>query len=244
MTLPIHHHPSPNTEPRRGIARPDMLILHYTGMVSAEAALRWLSVPESKVSCHYLIDDAGGIIQMVDESLRAWHAGVSHWAGEEDLNSRSVGIEIHNPGHSLGYRDFSDFQMRALETLCRDIIERNRISPTRVLAHSDVAPHRKIDPGEKLDWRRLWLAGIGHWVAPAPIGEDAGLAFGDAGEEIRATQELLRAYGYGIEPTGVFDERTRFVVTAFQRHWRQERVDGRLDRSTRETLERLSAAAA
>jgi N-acetylmuramoyl-L-alanine amidase len=242
MTLPIRHHPSPNVEPRRGVARPDMLILHYTGMTSAAAALHWLSVPESKVSCHYLVDEDGGIVQMVDESLRAWHAGVSHWSGADDLNSHSIGIEIHNPGHGLGYRDFPEAQMHAVEALSRDIVVRNGIRPARVLAHSDVAPHRKIDPGEKFDWRRLWRAGVGHWVEPVPPGGDPGLAFGDADEEVRRAQDLFRSYGYGIEPTGRFDERTRFVVTAFQRHWRQAIVDGRLDASTLLTLERLIAA--
>lgn len=231
--------PSPNFEPRKGGRAPDMLLLHYTGMESADDALACLTAEASRVSCHYMVDGKGRIIQLVAEAMRAWHAGVSRWAGEDDINSSSIGIEIHNPGHDHGYPDFPEKQMRAVEALCLDILARNAIPPARVLAHSDVAPSRKMDPGEKFDWARLARAGAGLWVEPAAIAGDAGLKPGDTGEEARAFQEALRVYGYGVEPTGEYDEATRLVVAAFQRHFRRARVDGVADRSTRETLARL-----
>ncbi len=233
--------PSPNHEPRRHGRRPDLLLLHYTGMDSSDAALDWLTRPEARVSSHYLVDEDGRIVQMVAEAERAWHAGVSHWAGEDDINSCSIGIEIHNPGHVLGYVGFPEPQMAAVEALCRDIVGRNAIPPERVLAHSDVAPARKADPGEKFDWARLARAGVGLWVEPAPDEGDAGLGPGEEGEAVRALQERLKAIGYGLETSGVYDRPTQDAVTAFQRHWRPARVDGRLDRSTNATLDRLLA---
>jgi N-acetylmuramoyl-L-alanine amidase len=195
------------------------------------------------VSCHYGVDEDGRITQMVAEDMRAWHAGDSLWAGESDINSASIGIEIHNPGHGLGYPDFPEVQMQVVERLCRDIIARHGIRPERVLGHSDVAPSRKQDPGEKFPWARLARAGIGHWVAPAPVVDgDTGLGLGAAEPRIAAFQVALRRYGFGIEPTGLVDDRTALVVAAFQRHFRPERVDGRIDRSTVTTLERLIAA--
>jgi N-acetylmuramoyl-L-alanine amidase len=234
--------PSPNFGERRNGARPDMLILHYTGMPSCESAIRWLASPQSGVSCHYVIDEDGVITQMVPESFRAWHAGISHWQGITDINSCSIGIEIHNPGHDGGYPVFPYAQMAAVEALCRDVIDRNGIAARRVLAHSDVAPRRKIDPGEKFDWARLALAGIGHWVAPAEIASGDGLELGDDGDGVMSLQRNLRAYGYGIDPTGAFDEHTRIVVSAFQRHFRPVLVDGRADRSTVETMDVLLEA--
>ena len=236
-------HPSPNFEPRRGTGQPDMLLLHYTGLMSCEKAIDWLSRPESKVSCHYVVDEAGAITQMVAEEMRAWHAGVASWAGETDINSASVGIEIHNCGHELGYPDFPEAQLVALEALSKDIIARHGIRPERVLAHSDVAPMRKKDPGEKFPWARLARSGIGHWVAPEMLNPaDPGIAHDAAGPLVAEVQGKLREYGYGIEATGVLDALTEFVVLAFQRHFRPERADGRIDQSTISTLERLIAA--
>lgn len=235
-------HPSPNIEPRKAGYTPSILILHYTGLPTVERALDVLSRPDCKVSCHYVIDEDGRIIQMVAEDTRAWHAGVSYWGGETDINSASIGIEIHNPGHALGYPDFPARQMDALVDLCRDILARNPIPAERVLGHSDVAPIRKIDPGEKFDWRRLAEAGIGHWVEPAPIADqDAGVGAGEASPAVAHAQSALARYGYGITPTGIVDADTAFVVGAFQRHFRPARVDGRIDRSTVLTLERLLA---
>jgi len=132
-----------------------MLILHYTGMESSESALDWLTREEAKVSCHYLVDEEGRIAQIVPEGERAWHAGQSRWAGETDLNSRSIGIEIHNPGHDFSYPEFPETEMLAVEELCLDILSRHAIPADRVLAHSDVAPGRKRDPGEQFDWALL-----------------------------------------------------------------------------------------
>jgi N-acetylmuramoyl-L-alanine amidase len=236
-------HPSANFGPRRGIGRPSILLLHYTGCPTVASAIDWLSRPESHVSCHYVLDEAGRLTQMVAEEMRAWHAGLALWAGETDINSASVGIEIHNPGHELGYPDFPEVQLRVLEALCKGIVARHDIRPERVLAHSDVAPTRKKDPGEKFPWERLAKAGIGHWVAPEPvIAAEAGMGVGVAGPLVADVQLLLRSYGYGIDATGLVDSRTEFVVTAFQRHFRPARVDGRIDQSTIGTLERLRAA--
>ena len=232
---------SPNIEPRREGRAADMLILHYTGMDSADAALDWLTREESKVSCHYLIDTDGIVTQLVPEAMRASHAGQSLWAGETDLNSCSIGIEIHNPGHDFDYPDFPDVQMQAVEALCVDILKRNAIPPDRVLAHSDVAPVRKRDPGEKFDWRRLARAGVGLAVEPMPPGDDLALSLGDEGEQVAALQLTLQDFGYGVEPTGTYGRGLEQVVIAFQRHFRQARVDGRADASTIDALEQLLA---
>lgn len=231
--------PSPNFGERRGGATPDAIILHYTGMKSGEAAEAWLCNPASEVSSHYLVHEDGRIVQMVREADRAWHAGRSMWAGVSDMNSRSVGIEIVNPGHELGYRDFPQVQVEAVIDLCRGIAARHGVPPQRVLGHSDIAPGRKIDPGERFPWHVLASAGVGHWVAPEPKGDDAGLGEGASGDAVKSLQSKLLSYGYGLEPTGSYDDRTRIAVEAFQRHFRQERVDGIADHSTMATLERL-----
>lgn len=235
-------HPSPNIEPRLSGLAPDLVLLHYTGMSTAEKAIDWLSRPESKVSAHYVVDLDGRITQLVAEAHRAWHAGVSVWAGERDINSLSIGIEIQNPGHEDGYHAFPEQQMLAVAALCRDIGARHRVRPERVLAHSDIAPMRKIDPGEKFDWAWLAAQGIGHWVEPVqPDPDDGGLGPGAVDPRVALTQGLLREYGYGVADEGVLDAATAKVVKAFQRHFRPERVDGRIDRSTILTLERLIA---
>ena len=238
----IARRPSPNHGPRRSGLTPTILLLHYTDMDSAERACAWLCNPEAQVSCHYLVDEDGTVVQMVDEDRRAWHAGKSCWAGESDINSCSIGIEVQNEGHEAGYPDFPDVQMDAVEALCLDILSRHPIPPERVLAHSDVAPGRKIDPGEKFDWARLHRAGVGHWVEPVPVGDDAGLSAGSNEASVAQLQRSLNRYGYGIEETGKYDDETRIVVEAFQRHFRPSRVDGVADRSTLETLEKLIAA--
>jgi N-acetylmuramoyl-L-alanine amidase len=237
-----HVRSAANVEPRRGFERPTLLILHYTGMSSAAKAIDWLARPESGVSCHYVIDEEGSITQMVPEMFRAWHAGQSFWRGITDINSASIGIEIQNPGHEHGYPDFSNLQMRAVEALAFDIMVRHGMSADAVLAHSDVAPERKIDPGEKFDWRRLARAGVGRIVRAAPVRhDDEGLGAGSDDPRVGATQELLAAYGYDAPMTGVLDDKTRKVLRAFQLHFRPRRVDGRLDRSTEVTLQRLLA---
>lgn len=241
--LVSHVHASPNFEERRACTRPTILLLHYTGVVSCEKAIDWLSRPESKVSCHYVVDLDGTICQMVSEDKRAWHAGVGSWQGDDDVNSSSIGIEIHNPGHGGGYPEFPEAQMRAVETLSKDIIARHGIRPERVLGHSDIAPGRKIDPGEKFDWERLAKAGVGHWVEPEPVGPlIAEISDTSDRDRIIYAQSLLRSYGYGIEVTGESDKQSRTFVAAFQRHFRPERVHGLIDDSTVITLGRLIGA--
>ena len=194
----------------------------------------WRSIvcaqPGSEVSAHYLVLEDGRVIQMVPESRRAWHAGVSFWAGETDINSCSIGIEIANPGHDFGYPDFPKRQIAAVTALCRGIQTRNTIRPERVLAHSDVAPSRKQDPGEKFPWRTLWDSGVGHWVSAAPIAEGGKmLTRGDRGDAVASIQNLLSQYGYGITISGNYNFVTHDVVKAFQRHFRPQRVDGMVD---------------
>jgi len=238
---PCEIRPAVNRNQRRS-ARPDMLVLHYTGMPDGEQALNWLCVEESKVSCHYLIHEDGRIVQMVRESERAWHAGQGNWLGQEDINSRSIGIEIVNPGHEYGYPEFPDAQVKSVISLCSDILVRNDIAPRNVVAHSDIAPGRKRDPGEKFPWHLLHQNGIGHLIEPMPITSGRFLQRGDEGDPVLAFQNMLAAYGYGVEASGFFDEDTEFVVKAFQRHFRPERVDGIGDASTIETLYRLLQA--
>lgn len=199
-----------------------MLVLHYTGMVSREHAMARLCDPGAKVSAHYLVDETGQVYQMVAEERRAWHAGVSFWAGERDVNSRSIGIELVNPGHDLGYRNFPFPQMQALAQLCRQILSRHPIPPSRVLGHSDVAPGRKRDPGEKFDW--AWLAGQGVGIWPEQVAPNAAPA-----PDTLEMQQCMARFGYDIPQTGIYGTQTRAAITAFQRHFRPARVDGVAD---------------
>ena len=233
--------PSPNHDERKHGRAPDMILLHYTGMPSGEAALQRLCAPDSKVSAHYVVFEDGRIVQCVPEERRAWHAGVSSWAGDTDINSCSIGIEIANPGHEFGYRNFPLRQVAAVISLCKSIVtRRGPISADRILAHSDVAPSRKQDPGEKFPWHLLSESGIGHWVRPAPLDlKGQSLKPGDSGDLVMRLQHALHAYGYAVEETGSYDEATRDVVAAFQRHFRPARVDGIADASTRLTLRAL-----
>lgn len=229
--------PSPNHDART--SRIDILLLHYTGMATEEEALARLTDKEAKVSSHYFVHEDGRVIQLVPEARRAWHAGASSWKGATDINSRSIGIEVANPGHEFGHRDFPEAQIEAVIALCRNILARRTIRGERVLAHSDVAPARKEDPGEKFPWGQLAAAGIGSWVVPAPIVGGRTLSANDRGTEVDQLQKQLARYGYDVKVTGFYDDNTRSVVTAFQRHFRPERVDGLGDVSTRETLARL-----
>ena len=229
--------PNFNARPEPGVI--DILVLHYTGMGSADLAIEHLCSPESKVSSHYVVKEQGEILQLVLEHERAWHAGVSSWSGVSDVNGRSIGIEIVNAGHEGGCPPYPDVQMRAVETLCADIIARHGIPSRNVVAHSDIAPGRKEDPGEWFDWARLAHAGIGHWVAPVDLVDGPSLTLGDRGDPVSELQFRLADYGYGIEVLGVFDEKTEAVVRAFQRHFRPQKVDGVADLSTIATLRLL-----
>jgi len=228
-------HPSPNHDARHSGARIEILLIHYTGMATAQAALARMSDPESKVSAHYTIDEDGTVYALVPEDRRAWHAGEAAWRGVTDVNGLSVGIELVNPGHELGYRKFPDAQMEALATLAADIVARHRIPPRHVLGHSDVAPLRKTDPGELFDWSRLAAAGVGLWpFTEAAIGMADGPVL-DAGARdpaVAAAQDLLSRYGYRTPASAMLDEETMAVLSAFQRHFRPARVDGRLDTET------------
>jgi N-acetylmuramoyl-L-alanine amidase len=233
--------PSSNFGVRAGGQPPDCLVLHYTGMPDGASALALLCNPASQVSCHYLVFEDGRIVQIVAERWRAWHAGRSFWKGETDLNSRSIGIEIVHPGHNRDGMDMPPYpvpQIAAVVALCGDIVARHAIAGDRVLAHSDIAPGRKIDPGERFPWQHLHAAGIGHWVAPIPLDEtDPGIP--TPTETIRHLQAMLCAYGYGLAVSGKYDARTKQVVAAFQRHFRPARIDGIVDRSTILTLHTL-----
>ncbi|MEO3385500.1 N-acetylmuramoyl-L-alanine amidase [Mesorhizobium sp. CAU 1741] len=233
---------SPNFGPRRNAMTPDCLILHYTGMETGLAAENWLCAPESEVSSHYLVHEDGRIVQMVRESDRAWHAGKGSWKDVPDVNSFSIGIEIVNCGPIAGFPPFPDVQIEAVVALSRDICDRWSIAPERVLAHSDVAPGRKIDPGERFPWAVLAANGVGHFVEPAAVRGGRFLAMGERGQPVEALQSMLSLYGYGLEINGFFDQTTRDVVEAFQRHFRPALVDGVADQSTIETLHRLLSA--
>jgi len=228
--LEIRERLSPNHDSRgdviAGTPRIDMLVLHYTGMPSAAAALDRLCDPAAKVSAHYVVDEDGVIWRLVSEERRAWHAGVSSWLGESGLNTVSIGIEIVNPGHEWGYRRFPELQMQAVEALCRDIIVRRRIRPHRVVGHSDIAPTRKSDPGELFDWPHLAHAGIGLWPPPdANVRHRRGRGVGIV-ERAAALSDLARI-GYQVEPGNEIPP-----LIAFQRRFRPERWDGRLDGET------------
>jgi N-acetylmuramoyl-L-alanine amidase len=234
--------PSANYGDRNNDRLPDMILLHYTGMPDVEAAITQLCKTGTEVSAHYVVLEDGRIVQCVPEAKRAWHAGVSSWAGEDDINSCSIGVEIVNGGHDWGYPDFPLRQVAAVIALCRGIMLRRKVSAHRVLAHSDVAPSRKRDPGEKFPWHSLANSGVGHWVEPAPIAPGHALTAGTASDDVRDLQTALATYGYGIPVTGEYDRTTVDVVTAFQRHFRPERVDGIADRSTLTTLQALLAS--
>jgi N-acetylmuramoyl-L-alanine amidase len=221
---------SPNYGPRPEPARIDMLVLHYTGMRTAIAALERLCDPKARVSAHYVVEDNGVIWRLVPESRRAFHAGVSCWEGETDLNAVSVGIEIVNPGHEWGYRQFPDAQMASVERLCRDLLGRSPIPPHRVVGHSDIAPERKSDPGELFDWARLAAAGIGIWP---PIGRPSRDLVIDPARSL----DDLASIGYCVTSAS-----QTAALVAFQRRFRQRCCDGRLDAETAFRLSEVKEA--
>jgi N-acetylmuramoyl-L-alanine amidase len=225
--------PSPNLDAR--LKPPDMIILHYTGMPTGAEALARLRDPAAQVSAHYLIEEDGRVFLLVPEERRAWHAGVSYWKGERNLNGASIGIELVNPGHDWGYQPFPDGQIESLLELVGGIRGRWSVPDGRILAHSDVAPDRKLDPGELFPWKRLAEAGHGLWAEPDPA-PGASLAPGEESTAVFALQAGLMRLGYDCAPSGVYDEATTTTVSAFQRHWRPARVDGAADGETRARL--------
>jgi len=215
---------SPNRDARPSGQAIDMLLLHYTGMQTAAAALDRLCDPAAKVSAHYLIDEDGACYALVPEALRAWHAGIAQWSGDRQVNARSIGVELVNPGHEWGYRRFPQAQMTALAALAQDVLARHPIPLRHVLGHADVAPTRKQDPGELFDWAWLAARGIGLWPGERPD-ERGRLA------EAEGLLPRLARFGYDIAAPEA-------AILAFQRHFRPSRVDGCVD------LESLSIAAA
>ncbi len=229
---------SPNHGDRKGRAI-DAIVLHYTGMPTASGALDRLCDPKAEVSSHYLVDKAGVLFQLVPEARRAWHAGRSFWQGERDLNSVSIGIEIANAGHDGGLPDFPDAQIDTVIALCRDILERRRIPRERVLAHSDIAPGRKVDPGPRFPWSRLSEAEVGIW----PDGNEASgglvLAAGAVGAPVARLREKLARYGFDLPEGSVYDAICATIVDAFHLRYRPDAPVGQADGQTLATLDRL-----
>ncbi len=203
--------PSLNFDERRHSL--SMLVLHYTGMRTGSAALERMCDPKSKVAAHYMVEEDGRIFQLVDESKRAWHAGVGSWCSLEDVNSRSIGIEIVNGGHDYGLPEFSDVQVRSVVELCLEILGRHSISADNIVGHSDISPGRKLDPGEKFPWRSLAENGVGLW----PDDGSVALSVGHL--------QMLSAIGYGISAQPDAQEIRDFVI-AFQQRWMPEGVTG------------------
>ncbi|MDX5360905.1 MAG: N-acetylmuramoyl-L-alanine amidase [Alphaproteobacteria bacterium] len=235
MTPAIRVHPSPNYGDRKG-REVGWLVLHYTGMRSSEESLARLCDPAAEVSAHYFIDEDGAVTQLVPEDRRAWHAGAGCWRGERDMNSVSIGIELQNPGHEFGYRPFPDAQIEALCALLADVLDRNVLTPDRVIGHSDLAPERKCDPGELFPWEKLARRGL---ALPSPRPPRHAPPMGAAG--VRACLSLI---GYEVGRGPGWDRRTRAALAAFQRRWRPERVTGTADAGTTARLVAVAARAA
>lgn len=234
--LPLSIRPahSPNQDARPAGMPIDTLVLHYTGMRSAAEAIARLRDPAARVSSHYVVEEHGQLWQLVPDVSRAFHAGVSWWRGHGGLNDRSIGIEIVNPGHEHGYRDFPALQMAVVCDLCLTILSRHPIPPRNVVAHSDIAPDRKQDPGERFDWRGLAQSGVGLWPEGVPdLGTTGMLRDAAALRDVRAA---LAAIGYRVAPEGALEPSLAAVLRAFQRHWRPEAVTGQADDGTRARL--------
>jgi len=239
----IQQTPSPNFDARS--LPVSLLILHYTNMDSPEAAVARLCDQQSKVSAHYLISQTGEIIQMVDEASRAWHAGVAFWGGIEDVNSASIGIELDHQGHAADgtMAAYPEAQIASLIDLSQDIIARHNIAAAGVLGHSDVAPGRKTDPGEALDWARLAGHGIGLWLDAVAVEPVEALRRDMQNPAVAALQQALSAFGYKVAQDGVFGAALEAVIISFQRHFRPTRVDGVADAETQTLIYALCRAA-
>jgi len=220
-----------------------LLVLHYTGMENGAIALERLCDPNAKVSAHYAIEENGQIFQLVDEDKRAWHAGVSEWQGETNINSASIGIELVNGGHNFPDAQgnlpiFPDIQINALIALCKDIISRH--GPLTLLGHSDIAPDRKIDPGEHFPWQGLAAAGLGFW--PSINVPDSRVLFeaGSRDRGVAIVQRGLAHIGYGARVSGVMDAKTVQHISALQRRYRPDKIDGVVDVITMEIIKTLT----
>jgi N-acetylmuramoyl-L-alanine amidase len=230
VTLHIRDRPSPNQDQRPAGVPIDMLILHYTGMRTAREALDRLRDPVAHVSSHYVVDEDGSVVRLVPEEKRAWHSGVSYWRGHDELNGRAIGIEIVNPGHEWGYRDFPVLQLAVVCDLCLAVLSRHAIPARNIVAHSDVAPDRKEDPGERFDWRGLAQNGVGIWPQDVPdLGTTGAVRDAVALRDVRAA---LAEIGYRVAPEGALDPALAAVLRAFQRHWRPEAITGQADAGT------------
>jgi N-acetylmuramoyl-L-alanine amidase len=237
--MQITERPSPNFNDRKRTV--SLLVLHYTGMEDAEAAIARLCDPDAGVSAHYVVAEDGAVTRLVPEDKRAWHAGAGDWRGEGDVNSASVGIEIVNGGHCYGLPAFPDAQIAAVAGLSRAILARHAIAPSGVIAHSDLAPERKLDPGERFPWRFLAGEGVGVW--PTGITGDRTVRHGPgrgSGDRLARLQAALRAIGYGEPGEGDYTPRTSAVVTAFQRRFRPAHVDGLIDGETANLIEAVA----
>ena len=212
--------------------------MHYTGMRTAEEALERLCEAQAKVSAHYLVEENGVVHALVDEKDCAWHAGLSFWRGQRNVNPVSIGIEIVNPGHEWGYRAFPEEQMKAVAELAAGIVQRHKIAPRDVVAHSDIAPQRKEDPGELFNWAWLARQGVGAWPGKRGRGaeKERVLKSGDASEAVLKMQHDLAEYGYDVPQNGQFDEVTHKVVIAFQRHFRPADIRGSWDEASEAAL--------
>lgn len=208
---------SPNFNDRSS-AGISLIILHYTDMTSAEEALERLCNPAHKVSAHYLIHKSGEIIQLVEDAKRAWHAGVSYWHGQTDINDISIGIELDNGGHLGNLEPYTEAQLSALLNLLAHLCQTHKINPKNVIGHSDVAPSRKKDPGEHFPWEILKKNGFGIWPEPFPIRH--------APISVTETQHQLRKIGYDCPTSGEIDLQTQLAITAFQRHFTPSEITG------------------
>ncbi|WP_218044864.1 N-acetylmuramoyl-L-alanine amidase [Kiloniella majae] len=216
-----HTFQSPNFGPRLEGSDINMLLLHYTGMQTGKEALERLCDSAAQVSAHYLVEENGEVFQLIPEELRAWHAGLAYWGGETDINSCSIGIEIVNPGHEWGYRAFPAAQMKAVTALCKQILEHHTIPASRVLAHSDVAPERKEDPGELFDWAFLAKQGIG--IFPDKTTQNNSISEDDFVLK-------LGEYGYRVDMDSSTGSGTKAAIIAFQRHFRPSKLNGQVDK--------------
>lgn len=243
MNLPLLQRSSPNHDARA--CAPSQIILHYTDMADPQAALARLCDTQAKVSAHYFIHRTGDLVQLVPDERRAWHAGVSYWRGETDMNSASLGIELDHEGHDErgAMAAFAPAQMDTLIALLEQLTVRHNIAPQNVLGHSDIAPGRKIDPGEAFDWAALYKAGFGLWLENVKIENVAPLAEGSADKAVQPLQKALAAFGYQIQTHGTYDTQTAAVIAAFQRHFRPAKIDGIADAETQTLVYAYTRAA-